>query len=168
MKQQTTCWYAAKTGHGQEVKIKHHLQELEIEHFIPTEMRKNYRNQSKEHPVIPSLVFINATKEKACSLKTDLGFPINYMFDYVNHTMLTVPDKQMEDFIRVFDASITEGGLIDTPLEVGQKVRVTRGALKGVEGNVIELQGNLHVVVGLMGCIFAHAHVPRAHLEIIG
>jgi transcription antitermination factor NusG len=158
-------WFVARAGNGREVKVKHRLEELGIEHFIPTEMRKNYRGQDREHAVIPSLVFLRTTKPEACTLKTERGLPVNYLFDHATHTMLTVPDKQMDDFIRVFSVSITEGGLVDTPVQVGEKVRVSRGPLKGVEGNILELQGKLHVVVGLCACVFAYAKVPRAYLE---
>ena len=81
--------------------------------------------------------------------------------------MMVVPDKQMEDFRRVFDLSIVEGGLIDQPLELGEKVRVTKGTLKGVEGFVEELLGRTYVVVSLIGCLWARARVPRAWLERI-
>jgi len=89
------------------------------------------------------------------------------MFDCATHKMMVVPDKQMEDFMRVLDFSLEEGGLMDTPLTVGEKVRVTRGVLRGVEGYVLEIQGKTYVVVGLLNCVFARARVPRAWLEKI-
>jgi hypothetical protein len=79
-----------------------------------------------------------------------------------------VPDKQMDDFRRVMDCSIEEGGLVDQPLSLGERVRVTKGALRGVEGHVLELLGRTYVVVGLLGCIWAKAKVPRAYLEKVG
>ena len=116
--------------------------------------------------MINNLVFLRATKERACALKTQDGLPVNYLFDYATHAMLTVPDKQMEDFQRVLGLSIREGGLMDQPLELGSHVRVSKGALRGVEGNVLELQGRFYVVVSLCGCVFARARVPRAWLEV--
>jgi len=89
------------------------------------------------------------------------------MFDCATHKMMVVPDKQMEDFMRVLDFSLEEGGLMDAPLTVGEKVRVTRGVLRGVEGYVLEIQGKTYVVVGLLNCVFARARVPRAWLEKI-
>ena len=56
---------------------------------------------------------------------------------------------------------------IDKPLAVGERVRVIEGVLKGVEGNVLEIQGRFYVVVGLLNCLFARARVPRAWLEKI-
>lgn len=158
-------WFAARTRNGQEVGVKRWLEAAGVEHFIPTERRPNYRGKMREHPLIRGMVFIRATKKVACGLRTEDRLPVNYLFDYVHHTMLTVPDKSMDDFRRVFEASIAEGGLVDVPLSLGERVRVTEGPLEGVEGNVLELQGRLYVAVGLCGCIYARARVPRAHLE---
>ena len=76
--------------------------------------------------------------------------------------------KQMEDFRRVFDFSMDEGGLLETDLAPGEAVRVVRGTLAGVEGNVMEIQGKTYVVVGLPGSVFARARIPRAWLERTG
>ena len=158
-------WYAARTRFGQEVGVKERLQKLDVECYIPTEKKKNYRGHMKDHPVIPCMVFIKATRAKACALKTEEYLPVNYIFDYVSHTMLTVPDKQMEDFRRVLESSLEEGGLMDQPLALGDRVRVTKGALKDVEGNVLELMGKIYVVVGICGLVYAKAKIPRAWLE---
>ncbi len=160
-----TAWYPARTRYGQELGVKSKLESLGIEHFIPTEKKKNYRGQLKEHPVIHNMVFIKTTKQHACDLRVLDNLPLNYMFDYAKHTMMTIPEKQMEDFIRVFQASLTTGGLIDQPVSLGDRVRVIKGSLKGVEGNVLELQGKYYVVVGLCGIVFAKAKIPLAWLE---
>ena len=165
--QQDTCWFVARTRCGQELGVRSRLQNAGVEHFIPVEKRPNYRGQMKEHPLINCLVFIRATKQEACDMKTVGGLPVNFMFDYARHTMLTVPDKQMDDFRRVLDCSLTEGGLIDRPLALGERVRVTKGPLKGVEGNVLELQGEYYVVVGLDCLVYARAKMPRAWLTKI-
>jgi transcription antitermination factor NusG len=129
-------------------------------------VRKNYRGQKKEHPVIAALIFIHASKQRACDLKVLDHLPVNYIFDAANHTMLVIPDKQMNDFIQVFNASIKEGGLLETQLCAGDRVRVAKGPLAGVEGNVLELKGEFYVVVNLLGAVFAKAQVPRAYLEM--
>lgn len=160
-------WFAARTRFGQELGIKKSLETLGIEHFIPTRPRKNYRGVLKEQPVIPNLVFIRASKPAACQLREERRLPINYLFDYANHAMMIVPDKQMEDFQRVFELPGKDGGLVDQPLNLGERIRVSRGALKGVEGQVLELDGKLYVVAGLCGFVYAKARIPRSCLERI-
>jgi len=160
-------WYAARTRFGQEIKIRDRLDKLGVENFIPSEKRKNYRGKTKEHPVIPCLVFLRATREAACALKTEQAMPMEYLFDHATRTMLVIPDKQMQDFQRVFNADISEGGLVQVPLKLGERVRVEKGPLMGVEGYTMDIQGDLFVVVGLCGITFAKARIPRAYLQKI-
>jgi hypothetical protein len=110
---------------------------------------------------------LRATREDALELIHERGLKADYLFDCATRRLMVVPDKEMDDFRRVFDLSVEEGGLMDKPLSVGERVRVTRGVLRGVEGYVLELQGRTYVVVGLLNCLYARARVPRAWLEKI-
>lgn len=164
----SSYWWVARTRHGREILVRDRLSELGVEHFIPTEKRRASRGRrTVETPLISSLVFLRTTRQEALDLIHFKGVQADYLFDCATHTLMVVPDKQMDNFRRTLDASVETGGLMDMPLEVGEWVRVTRGALKGVEGRVLELQGKTYVVVGLMNCIFARARVPRAYLEKI-
>jgi len=162
---QNVVWYAARTRHGQEVGVKNRLNDLGVENFIPVRRQKTARGKATDRPIINSLVFIKTNKTEALELANYQGLPVKYMVDCATKTLLVVPDKQMEDFQRVLDESIDEGGLMDEPLSLGDKVRVTKGCLRGVEGYVLELLGRVYVVVSLCGCLYAKAQVPRAWLE---
>ena len=165
---QNICWFAARTRHGQEIGVRNRLSSLGVEHFIPTETGRSTRGNRKiERPLINSMVFLRTTKNEACALANERALPVKYMFDCATRSMLVVPDKQMEDFRRVLDFSIENGGLEEVPLCLGDKVRVTKGVLAGVEGYVVEFQGKTYVVVSLCDCVFAKALVPRAWLEKI-
>ena len=160
-------WFVGRTRFGQEVGIRRRLEALGVESFIPTALRENSRGKKVERAVVNNLVFLRTTKAEACGLANDGIIPVRYIVDCAKRTLMVVPDKQMEDFRKVFDLSTDEGGLIDRPLELGDRVRVIRGALKGVEGHVIELHGRFYVVVSLADSLFAKARVPRAWLERI-
>lgn len=169
---ETERWYVARTHFGQEIKIKKKLESLEIGHFIPVETRKNYRGQAKEHPLIPSLIFIRASKQLACALRTDFQLPVNYLFDHASHQMMVVSDKEMEDFQRVLNHSREEGemnreGLVNVLLEPGDPVKVIKGPLTGVEGIVSESDGNTYIGVTLLGEFWVRAKVPKAYLEVL-
>lgn len=162
-------WFVAKTRFFRgEIKMRDTLTGLGVEAFVPVRVGRKTRGHGiSQTPAVPNLVFLKATKEEACALVTERFLPLSYVIDCATRQMMVVPEKQMEDFRRVFDYSVEEGGLVDRPLALGDRVRVTRGPLKGVEGHVMEFQGRLYVVVALMGCIFARARVPRAWLEKI-
>lgn len=168
MEAQAAYWYVARTRHGSELGVRNKLSALGVESFVPTRTRRASRGRNLvEEPLLSSLVFLHATKSDALDLIHFHGINADYIFDCATRKLMIVPDKQMEDFKRVFDLSLEEGGLVDAPLSVGERVRVTRGCLKGVEGFVLELQGKTYVVVGLLNCLYARARVPRAWLEKI-
>ena len=153
------CWYAARTRYGQELKIRERLVREGVEHFIPV--------RTDGRPAVTNLVFLKATKVEALELANTGVIPVKYIVDCATRTLLVVPDKQMEDFRRVFDLSLTQGGLVDEGLSLGDRVRVTRGVLKGVEGHVTEFHGRYYVVVSLLDSLFAKARIPRSWLERI-
>lgn len=168
MAEQKAYWFVAKTRHGAELGVRNRLTQLGVESFVPTRTRRSSRGKGMvEEPLLTSFVFLHATKIDALNLVHLYGVKASLVNDCTTHKLMFVSDKCMDDFRRVLEASIEEGGLIDKPLTVGERVRITEGVLKGVEGNVLEIQGRLYVVVGLLNCLFARARVPRAWLEKI-
>ena len=163
-KEGPTSWYAARTRYGQELKVRDRLVREGVEHFIPTVSTDGPR---KEKAAISNLVFLKATKAEALELANSGVIPVKYIIDCATRTLLVVPDKQMDDFRRVLDLDLEEGGLMDQPLALGDRVKVVKGPLKGVEGHVIEFQGRYYVVVSLLDSLFARARVPKSWLEKI-
>ena len=160
-REESASWYAARTRFGQELKIRDRLVREGVEHFIPTVSADGPR---KEKAVISNLVFLKATKAEALELANTGVIPVKYVIDCATRTLLVVPDKQMEDFRRVLDLGMESGGLMDRPFSLGDRVKVVKGPLKGVEGHVTALKGKYYVVVNLLDCIFAKAQVPRSWL----
>ena len=161
-----SMWFVAKTRYfRQEIKLRDWFSDHGIESFVPT-WHTDRRNDT-EKPLVPNLVFVRTDKDTACSFITRSVLPMRYLIDCATHRMLVVPDKAMSDFQRVFDLTTDHGGLLDKPLNLGDRVRITRGSLNGVEGNVLEFRGRTYVVVGLLGVLWAKAQVPRAWLERI-
>ena len=150
-----TYWYAARTRFGQELKIRDRLVREGVEHFIPTLPTESGR---KERPAVTNLVFLRATKAEALEMANTGAVRMKYIIDCATRTLLVVPDKQMEDFQRVFEEA-DEISL--EPLSLGDRVRVTKGPLTGVEGHILEFRGKCYVVVSLLDCLFTKAKVPR-------
>lgn len=161
-REESASWYAARTRFGQELKIRDRLVREGVEHFIPTVSADGPR---KEKAAINNLVFLKATKAEALELANTGVIPVKYIIDCATRTLLVVPDKQMEDFMRVLDLSTD--GLVTEPLALGDRVRVTKGPIAGVEGNILEFRGRIYVVVGLLNSLFAKTQVPKTWLEKI-
>ena len=168
---ETPLWFAARAGNCQEIKAKEKLQRFNVEHFVPTAVTLVERRGRKvrvEKSLIGNLVFIRATKEEACALVNYRGLPLHFIPDRCGGgSMLTVPDKQMEDFKRVFDRSVSEGSDPTLFFSAGDRIRVMKGELKGVEGQVIETEEGLYVAVSLPGLLQARARIPASFLQKI-
>jgi len=160
-------WFVARTHHGAELGVRNRLVELGVEHFVPTQKIKGWRGRTVERPLINCLLFIRASQAEALLLIHERGLRADYLFDHATRHLMFVPDKEMEDFQRVLNPSTHEGGLVDQPLVLGEKVRIAKGPLEGVEGHILDLQGQYYVVVSLLDTLFAKTAVPRAWLETV-
>ena len=110
MAEQQKYWFAARTRDKQEFTVRKSLdrlkseEHLELDYYLPTRFvisQLKYRRKRSEVPVIRNLVFVHSTKQTACDISNIYNVPLFYMKDLATHSMLVVPDKQMEDFMWV-------------------------------------------------------------------
>lgn len=170
MAEERICWFAARTRKGHELSVRDRLREWGEEHFIPTKrtMRiRGNRRKEVELPLIPNLIFLRATKSHACELANCGKLPIFYLIDRITHTLLEIPRKQMEDFMQVLDLNPDSLCLSAIPLQLGGKVRILKGDLAGVEGDLISLPTRTYVVVQVGGLLAAKVQIPKSYLEAI-
>jgi len=152
------------------MKVREDLRACNVECFIPTRetfRERNGRKTRAEVPVIRNLVFLKTTKSTALALVNGRGLPMSYIIDHSTRTLLEVPAKQMEDFIRVMDLdpeSLCEEGMEFIP---GSRVRVIKGDLAGVEGEVLSFANKTYVVVSIGRLLRAKVQIPATYLEIL-
>jgi transcription antitermination factor NusG len=180
-------WFPMRVTYQREMKVKAELDRLEIENFIPmtyrfTESRKQGDTELRRElvPAINNLIFVHSTKERISELKVsnELLEPLRYMIDQIAgeaHTIMTVPDKQMENFMRV--ASVTDDSVMfldETTIvgKEGKRVEIMGGPFEGVTGVIRRVKRCKRVVVELEGiaCV-AIAFVPVGllkEIEILG
>ena len=174
-------WFPMRVTYQREMKVKAELDRLEIENFIPmtyrfTESRKQGDTELRKElvPAINNLIFVHSTKERISELKVsnELLEPLRYMIDQTAgeaHTIMTVPDKQMENFMRV--ASVTDDSVMfldETTIvgKEGKRVEIMGGPFEGVTGVIRRVKRCKRVVVELEGiaCV-AIAFVPVGQLK---
>ena len=163
-------WYVANTCR-QEKKIKHRLDSMGIENFIPfQQIARKIHGVDKliEVPVIPNLVFIHTTLKTCMSLIQEYAFDMRYLRDRETGNFLIVPDKQMNDFMFLLDFSKEMVEVVNENLKKGDKVRVIKGDFAGIERELIRVKGHKRVVVRLEGVVsLATAYIPGSFLEKI-
>ena len=159
------AWYAMRVTYGRELKIQAAMNG-KFETFIP-KCYKTVERFGKRHyeltSCISNLLFIYGTRnqieeerQKQAEIKNDKKWHLlNFIMNHENK-MITVPNKQMEDFIRISNLPVEE----IIPLDIregesltGQRVKVIDGPLVGIEGFIKRIEGNKRVVVTIDGIL---------------
>ena len=158
-------WYVAHTRVNQELWIKKKLDELGIENFLPQE------EQVRETPLGRKTIRVllsHTDKATSFSLINDHGLNIVYLKDIEGRHSLIVPDKQMHDFMFLLDFSPSGVEVLNKNLKRGDRVRVIKGPLQGLEGELVRLMGHKRVVIRLEGVVsIATSYIPGSFLERI-
>ncbi len=141
------AWFVARTRNAQWKKITLRLAELGIRCYIP--------------PVYNTMVFLFTTKAQALSLVNSGEMNARYIIDHNTRTLLEVPEKQMEDFIRVLDLSPDAECLTDAAFARGDRVQVAKGPLSGVEGEIVETPDGTSLIVRVKSLLCAKVRIPR-------
>lgn len=164
-------WYVGRAGNCQTLSAKRKLEQWSVKHFVPTEKTiavRNGRKKLSEKPLAGNLVFIHSTLPDIAGLINYRGLPVHLIPDRCSNTSaLVVPDKQMEDFQRVYEFALADNEDPGIILQPGDRVRVIAGDLTGVEGDIIEAGECSYVSVSLCGMLQARAKMPASYLEKI-
>lgn len=175
-------WYPMRVTYNRELKVKQRLDMLGIENFVPMHYEIIlYRGDRKRMlvPAIHNLIFVRSVREQLTRLKyNDQELePLRYMMTHpvereTKSEIITVPDHEMDNFIRVCRAVDDERirflryeAYLDKP---GQRVRIIDGNFAGVEGVIKRIKKNKQVVVMIPGIAAVTLNsLPRSFLEEI-
>ena len=180
-------WYALRVSYSRVLKIQSQLQGMGVRTFVPMMWKRcpvkpgmtqtgksgTTKLQKRLVPAVTNLCFVHWTQADIESYIRGFGdsSPVHFYWDRTSSSRLVVPDKAMEDFIKVSSSMdedliyITE---ITEKLREGQTVRVVAGPFKGVEGKVVRIRKSRRVLVELPGMLaVATTFVNPSSLEII-
>ena len=182
----TPRWFALRATYSRELKVQAALADKGIRTFVPMRYQSSPTGsgisqssparpgiQRKLVPAISNLVFVYWTRDGLDSYIRSFGDarPVNYYWDRTTNSPLTIPDKDMENFITV--ASTLDEDLIyltevSDKLREGQAVKVKEGPFKGVEGKIVRIRKSRRILVELPGMLaVASTYVAPEELEII-
>lgn len=170
-------WFVAFVNHNCEKSSSEKLDRLGIENYIPTQtvirIWKNGRKSKVVKVEIPSIVFIRCTERERRDIVT-LPFIYRFMTDRANKTdsfskaLAIVSDEEIKRLKFMLGQSDVPVEITDRPYHTGDKVRVIRGSLVGLEGEVSEMDPNksvLTVNLKYFGC--AKLVIDTINLELI-
>ena len=182
-RKELVLWYPMRVSYGREEKIKEALDTLNIRNFLPMQRQRGWVDDKGEPhqklvPAVRNLIFIHSSQEHITELKmfNKECDSLRYMTNPFSHSdddyLLTVPDRQMENFIRV--AAVQDDSLfyLDPNAEFlrvpGRKVRITDGDFKDAIGTIKRIKNNKRVVVEIQGVVaVAITFVPTVWLDPI-
>ena len=181
----TTCgdpkiWFPMRVTYQREMKVKAELDRLGIESFVPMTYKivdadTDYPCR-KLVPAIRNLIFVRSTQERISHLKSsnEVLEPLRYIIDQTAqqpHTIMTVPDRQMQNFMRVASRTDDSVMFLDDESVVGKegkRVEIIGGAFVGVAGVIRRVKRCKRVVVEIESVAsVAIAFVPAGLLREI-
>jgi len=141
-------WFAVYTKPKFEKKVSLQLKEKKIEFFLPLQkVLSQWKDRKKwvEKVLFSSYIFVNIdTTDYLNVLKT------NGVLKFVNieKKACVIPDIQIDLIKRLIDNNfeiITE----TYEFNIGEKVEISGGELKGIQGKLLEYKGKKRVVISV-------------------
>ena len=177
-------WFPMRVTYQREMKVKAELDRLGIENFVPMRYKVVERQNDGDTelrrvlvPAISNLIFVRSTQERLSELKqtNEVLEPLRYMMDRTavgEHAIMTVADREMENFMRVASRTDDSVMFLDNETIVGKegkRVKIMGGAFEGVTGVIRRVKRCKRVVVEIEGVAsMAIAWVPAGMLKVIG
>lgn len=152
-----------------EKKTAERLKTMGVEYYLPiqSEIRQwSDRRKKVDRLVIPMMIFVHVTPQER-PLPLTLQAISRYMVLRGESRPAVIPEEQMERFRFMLDYSPEAVEICSTPLAAGDAVKVIKGPLAGLEGELVMIGGKSKVAVRLdmLGC--AHVDMPIGFVEKI-
>lgn len=149
-------WLAAYTRMHHEKKVRDRLTEMGITTFLPvqTVVRQwSDRKKKMERVLIPMMIFVHVDRAEQLEV-LQLPAVIRYVVLRGEHTPAAIPAAQMEAFRFMVDLSESPVNFDQCDLQPGEKVRVVRGPLMGLTGELITIDGKSSIMIRIerLGC----------------
>lgn len=168
-----------RVTYSQELKVKASLDKEGVENFLPMTYQLVDSDGDRRRclvPAIHNLIFVHSTQERITQLKMyNKAFqPLRYIMKSCCSSstpeIMTVRDAEMENFIRVASVADDSVRVLDWAKvadKVSHRVTVIDGPFAGVDGVIMRICRNRHVVVQIKGvAAVAIAFVPPAFLKL--
>ena len=161
-------WIAALVQMNCERKSAEKLSKLGISNYVPIQEEIHQWSDRKKkiaRVVIPMIVFVHVD-ETEMNLVRDLSF-IFKLITYPGQSQpAIIPDNQISQLRFMVDNSTDEILIKDQTLSVGDKVKVIRGALMGLEGLVCFVEEKKPMVAIRLDFLgYACVNIPTTDIE---
>ena len=150
-----------------EKKVSERLDKMGIENFIPVQQELHQwsdRRKMITSVLLPMMVFVHVDPKERMEV---LSFSTvsRYMVMRGESSPAVIPDEQMARFRFMLDYSAESVSMNSSPLARGEQVRVIKGPLTGLVGELVNVDGRSKIAVRLnmLGC--ACVDMPVGYVE---
>lgn len=162
-------WIAALVQMCMEKKVGERLTKLGVENYVPTqtEIRQwSDRKKKVERVVIPMVVFVRTDEKTERTLR--MHSFIRKILTYPGQTNAAViPDDQIDRLKFMLRQSDSPVEMMEQHLQVGDKVHIVRGALRGLEGEFFKNVDKSMVAIHIEALGYACVSVSVEDIEKI-
>ena len=163
-------WVAALVQMNCEKKVAEKLNKMGIANYLPIQQEEHQwsdRKKKIDRVIIPMVVFVRLAQDEEDNLRR-LSFILKFITYPGSKELATpIPDEQIEKLkflLHNADAKVS----MEENLKVGDKVRLVRGPLKGLEGELSYIEENKPVVaIRINGLGYACMSAEKVNLELI-
>ncbi len=140
-------WYALHTMSHCEAKVASYFRAFDIEVFLPdypSRQQWNDRVKMIRRPLFPGYLFGRFQKKLPSEA---LGAPgLVHIVGFADGPV-PIPEEEIESVRRLVNSGLNVCGW--PMLKTGQRVRVRRGPLKGLEGRLEKIKGQFRLVISV-------------------
>lgn len=160
-------WLVAFVRVCHEKKTSERLTKMGIENFLPIQREVHQwsdRRKVVDRVILPMMIFVYVDRHEQKQVLT-LAAISRYMVLRGESTPAVIPDRQMSRFKFMLDYSDETISMNTSPLAPGERIRVIKGPLTGLEGELVNVNGKSKVAVRLtmLGC--ACVDMPAGCIE---
>lgn len=170
-------WFIAIVGNNAERKYAKKLAELGYETFVPVQQVAKLSKAGKRHTIekvlLHSIVFVRANEQDRIKKLAYMPYINRFMVDPARrHSAISpvavIPDEQMSAFRFMTDNAESPVSVSSYEFHSGDKVRVVKGQLAGLEGMVQrtpEGKTQLYISLDILG--YAFVEINKTYLQRI-
>ena len=163
-------WVAALVQMNCEKKVATKLDKLGIENYVAIQTEEHQWSDRKKkinRVVIPMVIFIRLVKDEEDKFRR-LSFILKFITYPGSKELATpIPDEQIDKLKFLLHNADAKVSIVEN-LKVGDKVRLVRGPMKGLEGELSYIEENKPIVaIRIDGLGYACVSVDKINLEVI-
>jgi transcription termination/antitermination protein NusG len=162
------AWLAVYVKVHQEQKMSERLNMCGIENFvaIQQEYRQwNDRIKLINRVVLPMIVFVHVTPVQRRQV-LQMPSAVHYLVACGKHSPAVIPDEQMDKFKFMLDYCPEAVNVISIPIKRGEKVRIVKGPLAGLTGEIMIIKSEKRIGVCLDMLGYACVKIPIGYLSL--